>query len=87
MSTTEEIDRYILKKYEVHQRLGKGVSPPCNYLQRQSLKARRLSVLYKSILHSREPAQLSRRSVQSSLRTGIHASQASVQTSDIDGCA
>ena len=39
MSTTEEIDRYILKKYEVHQRLGKGVSPPCNK-HRPSLKTR-----------------------------------------------
>ena len=25
MSSTEEIDKYILKKYDVHQRLGKGV--------------------------------------------------------------
>ena len=37
MSTTEEIDRYILKKYEVHQRLGKGVRPACNNQLHQSL--------------------------------------------------
>ena len=32
MSSTEEIDRYILKKYEVHQKLGKGVSAICRLL-------------------------------------------------------
>jgi hypothetical protein len=25
---SEEIDKHVLKKYEVQQRLGKGVSPP-----------------------------------------------------------
>ncbi len=74
MSTTEEIDRYILKKYEVHQRLGKGVSPPCNNLQRPSLRAGRPTTLYKWKRHSRRGAQLPGRPVQSSMRTGIHAS-------------
>ena len=26
---SEEIDKHVLKKYEVQQRLGKGVSAPC----------------------------------------------------------
>ena len=45
MSTTEEIDRYILKKYEVHQRLGKGVRPACTNLLRHSLEATALGAL------------------------------------------
>ena len=87
MSTTEEIDRYILKKYEVHQRLGKGVSPPCNNLQRPSLRAGRPTTLYKL-----ETSQQKRSSAPGTACAEQYANRhpcitSAVQASDIDGCA
>lgn len=75
MSTTEEIDRYILKKYEVHQRLGKGVRPACNHLLRHILVATALDNLYKAEAGNISGHLCSRLSSQSSLRRGICASQ------------
>ena len=72
MSTTEEIDRYILKKYEVHQRLGKGVRSPWHEPLRLILEAEVCAVPH-SLMSRFARYQSFRLSLQSTLGRGIHA--------------
>lgn len=74
MSTTEEIDRYILKKYEVHQRLGKGVRQLCYDLLHQVVQ--KIVIYISCALNARngDMPQSFADTVQTSLHISTHAS-------------